>query len=269
MARLAMILVAVSAVGVPLVAQQPPVFEVVSIKPSPNDLAPEGIDPRPDGSVRFTRFQARTLITMAYRAEGIQRFDQIIGAPSWLSVDRFDIVAKAAGNATTQRGPSAVPAMVRSLLRDRFRLKVHSETRDLPAYRLVMARRDGGLGPELHASTAECPVANEAANTDRWCGIRAMGGVITGRGVSTGLLAANLSGYATVDRFVTDRTGLAGRYDFRLDYSPAVAQAGDAATTVGPSLFTALIEQLGLRLQPETKSVPVLVIDSVDRPTPN
>ena len=76
-----------------------------------------------------------------------------------------------------------------------------------------------------------------------------------------------MSGYATVCRFATDRTGLPGRYDFRIEYSPA--PAGDTIATAGPSLFTALTEQLGLRLQPETKTVPVLVIDNVEKPAPD
>lgn len=162
--------------------------------------------------------------------------------------------------------------MLRSLLRDRFRLRVHSETRDMPAYGLVVARRDGTLGPELRESTTECPVPNAAAanpDPDRWCGIRATGGVIIGRSVSTAQLAGNLSGYPTVDRFVTDRTGLTGRYDFRLEYSPAFLQQGDAVAIAGPSLFTALTEQVGLRLQPETQTVPVLVIDNLEKPMPD
>jgi uncharacterized protein (TIGR03435 family) len=255
-------------------AQQPaaPAFEVVSVKPSPNDLSPEGIATSPDGSVRFTRFPVRTLITMAYRSDGIQRFDQIIGAPSWLSDDRFDIVAKVGADPGTQNGPGGLPAMLRSLLRDRFRLRVHTETRDLPAYALVLTRRDGQPGPQLRQSTVECPAGPATdAEPDRWCGIRTSGagGVMTGRAASTGLLAGTLSGKAEVDRFVTDRTGLTGRYDFRLEYSPPFQQAPDAVATAGPSLFTALSEQLGLRLQPETITGPVLVIDSVERPTPD
>ena len=101
------------------------------------------------------------------------------------------------------------------------------------------------------------------------CGIRATGGVITGRAASAAQLAGNLSGYPTVDRFVTDRTGLTGRYDFTLEYSPAFLETGDAVSTAGPSLFTALTEQLGLRLQPETAVLPVLVIDAVEKPAPD
>ena len=251
-------------------APSEPAFEVASVKPSPRDDAPEGIEALPDGSARFTRFPVRTLITIAYRAEGIQRFDQLIGAPSWLAVDRFDIVAKARTEAGAQNGPAALPAMLRSLLRDRFRLRVHTETRDLPAYALVRARRDGRLGPGIRESTVECPTSNAAASNqdpDRWCGMRTTGGVIEGRSVPAGQLAGYLSGVPVVDRFVTDRTGLTGRYDFRLEYSPA--PAGDTIATAGPSLFTALTEQLGLRLQPETKTVPVLVIDNVEKPAPD
>jgi uncharacterized protein (TIGR03435 family) len=79
----------------------------------------------------------RTLITIAYRSEGIQRFDQLIGAPAWLSVDRFDIAAKPGAGSDTQIGPSALPTMLRSLLRERFRLRVHTDTHQLPAYALV------------------------------------------------------------------------------------------------------------------------------------
>ena len=88
--------------------------------------------------------------------------------------------------------------------------------------------------------------------------------------LSAALLAGNLSGYPTVDRPVIDRTGLTGRYDFRLEYSPAfLQQSADAAQSPGPSLFTALTEQLGLALQPATIRLPVLVIDNVERPTPD
>ncbi|HEY6509025.1 MAG TPA: TIGR03435 family protein [Vicinamibacterales bacterium] len=253
-------------------ASPEPAFEVASVKANVDDLAPEGLAVRPDGSARFTGLRVRTLITMAYRSEGLQRFDQLVGGPSWISVDRFDIAAIAAGDPGAQEGPNRLPAMLRSLLRERFQLRVHSETRPMPAYGLVVARRDGRLGPKLSESTIDCSVraGTAPANTDPdWrCGIRATGGVITGRGVSTAQLAGNLSGYPTVDRFVTDRTGLTRRYDFTLEYSPDVSEPG-AVSTAGPSLFTALTEQLGLRLQAETVVLPVLIIDNVEKPTPD
>ena len=245
-------------------------FEVASVKANLNPDAPERIAVQPDGSARFTGFHIRTLIAMAYRAEGIQRFDQLVGGPSWISVDRFDIIAKADPRAPGSR--DRLPTMLRSLLRDRFGLRLHSETRKMPAYGLVMARRDRRLGRNLRESTIDCSGTTGTAanpNPDQWCGIRAMSGVITGHAVSAVQLAGNLSGYPTVDRFVTDRTGLTGRYDFELQYSPAFLEPGDAVSTAGPSLFTALTEQLGLRLQPETIVAPVLVIDHVERPAPD
>jgi uncharacterized protein (TIGR03435 family) len=211
----------------------------------------------------------RTLITIAYRAEGIQRFDQLVGAPPWLAIERFDIAAKAAADPPTPDVGTRLPGMLRALLRDRFGLRLHVETRDMPAYGLFRARRDGRLGPSLRESTTECPSAESDARPDLWCGIRAAGGLVTGRAVSAAYLAGNLAGYPTVDRFVTDRTGLTGRYDFTLEYSPAFLDPGGVSVTAGPSLFTALTEQLGLSLRPETKTVPVLVIDRVERPTPD
>jgi len=268
-------LVVIHLAGVVVAAEQrtaslDPAFEVASIKPTVSD-AREGISVQPDG-VRFTGFQVRTLITIAYRAEGIQRFDQLVGAPSWTGVDRFDIVAKAGSSLAAQEPMAArLPAMLRALLRERFRLRAHAETRSMPAFALRVARRDRRLGQQLRESTSDCSASGRAqagqSDSDTWCGIRATGGVITGRSVSSAQLAGNLSGYPTIDRFVADRTGLTGRYDFRLEYSPAVVGGGDAAANPGPSLFTALTEQLGLRLQPEKAVLPVLVIDHVEKPT--
>jgi len=269
---------AIFLVGSAGIAQEQPVarepaFDVASVKLNPNDTVPEAIALQADG-IRFTAFHVRTLIAMAYRSEGIQRFDQIVDGPSWIGVDRFDIVAKTGGNSITQAAvTNQLPAMLRTLLRDRFRLRLHTEKRRMPAYALVVARRDRRLGPQLRPSTIECPSATEreAANADpdRWCGIRAAGGVITGRAVPASELAGNLSGYPAVDRFVTDRTGLSGRYDFRLEYSPAFVDAADPVSNAGASLFTALTEQLGLKLQPESIARPVLVIENIEKPTPD
>jgi uncharacterized protein (TIGR03435 family) len=250
-----------------------PAFEVTSVKPNPNDTVREAIALQPNGSVRFTAFPVRTLITIAYRSEGIQRFDQLIGGPSWIAVDRFDIAGKAADASDPQAAGAKLPAMLRALLRDRFRLRIHSETRTLPAFALVLARQDQRPGPQLRESTVKCPTADAPttdANPDSWCGIRAVGGVITGRAASAALIAGNLSGYPEVDRFVADRTGLTGRYDFRLEYAPGFQEPRDAvASAAGPSLFTALTEQLGLTLQRETAALPVLVIDNIEKPTPD
>jgi uncharacterized protein (TIGR03435 family) len=270
--RWLVMLIALSLVASAAIAQDRPVstepsFEVVSVKVNLNVDVPEAISLAPDGSVRYTAFRLRTLIAMAYRSEALQRFDQIIGGPSWIGVDRFDIVAKASDPAGPQGAATRVPERLRTLLRDRFRLRVHTDTRNMPAFALVLAKRDRKPGPQFRESTIDCPPAGAATNPepDRSCGIRAMGGVIIGRGVPMGQLAGYLSGNPAVDRHVTDRTGLTGRYDFHLEYSPAFLEPGGT----GPSLFTALTEQLGLALQAETVPLPVLVIDSVERPTPD
>ena len=250
-------------------------FEVASVKPNPNDV-PEGISLQPNGGVRFTAFHLRTLISIAYGSQTIQRFDQFIGGPAWLAVDRFDIVAKAEGDISgdAQGRPNRMLAMLRTLLEDRFHLRVHPETREMPAFALRLAHRDGTLGPQLHESSVECPrfVTGKPlpqVDQDRWCGIRAVGGVITGRGVPSSQIAGNLGGYPVVDRVVIDRTGLTGRYDFQIEYSPNFSNEPGATPNSGPSLFTALTEQLGLLLQPEKAVVPVIVIDHVEKPAPD
>jgi uncharacterized protein (TIGR03435 family) len=246
-------------------ASPEPSFEVVSVKVNLNDDAPEAISLAPDGSVRFTAFRLRTLIARAYQAEGLQRFDQIIGGPAWIGVDRFDIVAKAGDQPGAQSGPTRVPERLRTVLRDRFRLRTHTETRNMPAFALVLARRDRAPGPPLRESTIDCSTAGSSPATPDACGIRREGGAIIGRSVPAGQLAGYLSGLPAIDRHVTDRTGLSGRYDFRLEFSPGFLEPAGA----GPSVFTALTEQLGLTLQAETVPLPVVIIDSVEKPTPD
>jgi uncharacterized protein (TIGR03435 family) len=247
-------------------------FEVASVKPNLNDV-PEGISLQPTGGVRFTAFRLRTLIAIAYGSLTIQRFDQFIGGAPWLASDRFDIVAKAEGDISTDaqgRRSDRLMAMLRTLLEDRFQVRVHRAIRDMPAFGLARARADGRLGPRIQESSIQCPRFVTGAplptiNPDGWCGIRAAGGTIIGHSVPATELAANLAGYAVVGRPVVDRTNLPGRYDFQIDYAPSLAEDSDA----GPSLFTALKEQLGLMLQPERAALPVIVIDRAERPTPD
>src|SRR5262245_31610896 len=197
--------------------------EVASVKPNPNDV-PEGISLSPNGDVRFTGFRVRTLIAMFFG--GSQLLEQFDGPP-WISTDRFDIVARAEGDISASpqgRRSDRLAAMMRTLLEDRFAVRVHTETREKPVFTLRLARRDGRLGPQLHESSVECPRFVTGAplpkiDPDRWCGIRALGGTITGRGVPASQIAGNLAGYPAVGRVVLDRTGLTGRYDFQVEYS--------------------------------------------------
>ena len=163
--------------------------------------------------------------------------------------------------------PSTLALMVRGLLAERFRLKTHIETRSMPAYALVMARPDRKLGRKL--------VSCSSLSDPTKCGIRSPGVNFVGDGLSMARLGNLLS--MIVQRSVIDRTELTGAYDITLDYAPdeshgqAFFAAPPAATTQreGPSLFTALEEQLGLKLQSTKAAVDAVVIDSVAQPEPD
>jgi uncharacterized protein (TIGR03435 family) len=217
---------------------------------------------------------------------------QISGGPAWLGTDRFDIVAKADGDIQppTPGGPPApTQLMLRGLLADRFKLVVHHETRELPIYVLALARSDRSLGPQLRFSQVDC--AARALERGRAgaptpglpplgerpvCGMRVGPGQMSGGGFPLSQLTGALS--PIVQRVVVDRTGLAGNYDIDLTWTPdqmpsgprpADAPALAAIDPNGPSIFTAIQEQLGLKLDSQRGPVEVLVIDRVERPTEN
>lgn len=164
--------------------------------------------------------------------------------------------------------------MLRSLLEDRFRLAMHRETREVPIYALVVARSDGRLGPQIRRPATDF-CARRAKEAEKGnpqpfgegyqvCGMRG-----NDQGLTAG--AFPIRGFANflaseVARIVIDRTGLTGEWDFELKWSPPNAQSPDPDR---PSIFTALEEQLGLRLEPMTGPVEVMVIDRVELPTPN
>lgn len=148
---------------------------------------------------------------------------------------------------------------------------------DLPVYALLLARSDRRLGPQLHASTTDCAAQAASGQTQRSpdgrprCGVRATGGHMIAGGLPLAQLATLLS--TMVDRTVVERTGLSGAFDFELNWTPNRApQRPDAAPPANsddPSIFTALREQLGVKLEPAKAPTDVLVIDHVERPTPN
>jgi uncharacterized protein (TIGR03435 family) len=247
--------VAGSLVGM-LAAQTPasPAFEAASVKPAKSgDVVIGGLQ---GGSTEFrvTNIPLRVLIRQAY---GLRQGSELIGGPAWLDTDRFDIVGKMA------QPDSPKWLMVRTLLADRFKLVTHEESRELPIYALVVARSDGRLGPKLHPSTC---VAGRRLD-DNGCGFRPGPGAFVGSGVALPtLIAASLS--SEVQRMVVDRTGLTGTFDIDLHWlpdNPVAAAPGDEAV----SIFTALQEQLGLKLESTTGPVDVLVIDHVEQPTPD
>ena len=229
----------------------------------------------------------RQLITFAYSLQP----QQLAGGPSWLETDRFDITAQAEGNISpTPPGGPPGPAqlMMQRLLAERFGLVVHTESRELPVYALTVARRDGQLGPNIKPAGRDCvalmtqapggvPVQAPRLPDGRpGCGIlrnNATGKVLAGGTTMAMLASTMLTGPA--GRIVVDRTGLTGAYDFDLEFAmdaaPGAAPAPDAATAVSdrPSLFTAIEEQLGLKLQATRAPIAVTVIDRVMPPTDN
>jgi len=266
--------------------QQPPreSFEVASVKPNTAVDVPEAIQLLPGGGLRMTGFRLLTLLRVAYASTTIQRNDQLVGGPAWIASDRFDIVAKANGELTPDaegRRPQRLIEMLKTLLEDRFAVRTHMETRKMPAFVLRVAARDGRFGPKLKVSTVECarPVGGTRPDPDRWCGFRSTngGGTVSARHVTMAEVAAYFAGYAVVGRPIVDETGLTDRYDFTVEFvnafienpNPNAPPIANPNADGGPSLFTALTEQLGLTLRSENASVPVLVVDRVEHPTPD
>jgi uncharacterized protein (TIGR03435 family) len=200
--------------------------------------------------------------------------DQIVGGPAWTNSDRFDIVAKAETHQSTNLFRDQARLMLRSLLTDRFKVALRNETREIPIYALVVARGDRKLGPQLQPSeAAECvevktrsPIPATAADPPLPCGGGfARAGRLAARGSRLSDLVTSISNAA--DRIVRDRTELSGDFDWDLQWTPEPFPQAEPSDSV--SLFTAVQEQLGLKLESTRGPVDVLVIDSVERPTPD
>jgi len=283
-----------------------PAFEVASIKrnTSGEGFVTMGLAP---GRPTFVNMPVRQLIVRAF---GVQPF-QVLGGPSWLTSDRFDITAKAADEAAT---PAQMNVMLQALLADRFKLKVHRETRQSDVYRLVKARADGKLGDGLKPAAVDCSAmmgrgrpggpgpgpggSGNVAVPPPGAGPRAGGPILgTGPGAGPGgcmmmmtpgrlqMGGQPMSAFANtlgnqVGRPVLDETGLTGAYDLTLSYMPDSGGRGlppgvpppgapelPPIDPNAPALPTALIEQLGLKLESTKGPVEMIVIDSIEPPT--
>ena len=255
----------------PPAAASRPAFEVASVRPNTSGSATMRSRILQGGRFEAINFPVIQLIQTAYQLRSFQ----IIGAPSWLS-DRYDVIAKAETEfPPTEPGRiGAVPPMLQSLLADRFVLVAHRETRDMDIYALVRARADGQLGPRLRPSDLDCESISRTGvkpppsppipgmRQVQPCGMRAGAGNVVASGATLEALTANLSG--ATSRMVENRTGLTGAFDIDLNWAPDTS-----ADTSLPSLFTALQEQLGLKLESTRAPVDVLVINSIARPTPD
>ncbi len=256
-------------------AQSPPTmpaFEVASVKPNRSDRLVIQIDRPVSDRFSATNVPLRELIRFAYDLQDTR----LIGGPDWTRSERFDIVAKAEQPFpvwTATGPPMPLLLMLRTLLADRFDLVVHQETRDLPIYALVVAREDRKFGPEINPSKLDC---EGGVQEQARCGMRIGPGQMAMSGTPMSQFANVLANF--VGRPVLDRTQLAGAFDFRLSWTPDRVPQGPVPPGApalppidpnGPSLFAALQEQLGLKLESTRAPLEVLVIDRVERPTPD
>lgn len=270
-----------------------PHFEIASIKPNRSAEINIGVRDEPGGRFVATNVPLRQLIAIAYKLRDVQ----LIGGPSWIGSERFDVVAKASGelppfNPSGPIGPTE--RMLQTLLAERFHLVTHAESREMPIYALVLARADGRLGARLVPSPVDCAVT--VAERSR-AGRPLDGPVMAGDRIACGMMispwAIRIGGAPMVQiatalsqtarRYVVDRTGLTGNYDVDLQWTPqgvplARPPGGDLPGPPmaipppdpnGPTFETAIQEQLGLKLQPERSLVPVVVIDDARPPDPD
>jgi uncharacterized protein (TIGR03435 family) len=255
-----------------------PTFEAISVKPNRSGDGRVMLGVQPGGRFTATNVPLKMLLRQAYNVQDFQ----VVGGPDWLGSDRFDVVAKAPEEGLNFE---SVRPMLRSLLADRFKLKVHDETRQMPIYALVKARSDGALGPALKPSSMDCaafvggrrgggpPPALPQPGQAVDCGFIIGIGKMSVGGMPIEQLARALS--PMVGRIVLDKTGLTGNYSYEFTYSPEQIVGlppllnGEAVTVDPntPSIFTALQEQLGLKLDSDRGSVGVLVVDSAEQPT--
>jgi uncharacterized protein (TIGR03435 family) len=238
-----------------LVAAQTPApvrFDVASIKRNRSLDRGIGGNQALGDTYRVTNITIKTLLQYCYGTRFI--WSEIVGGPAWLEVDKFDIVAKTSGGRPTM-------AMVLSLLADRFKLRTHEELREHDVYRLVIDRADRQLGPKITPSRAD--------EDRRRCTTRIQPGLFDGKCVTLGWLLDGQLQWAAQRRII-DETGLTGQFDIDLKWDPALESSPDQRVpTEAPSIFTAVREQLGLRLESDKARVPVLVIDSIEPPTEN
>ena len=255
-----------------ITARQGATFDVASVKPNRSGELMIRLDTEPGGRFLAINTPLRSLIQLAY---GLQDFE-IIGAPGWAASEPFDITAKATQELPPLEGPNRgsplLQQMLQALLRERFSLVAHTETRESQGLALMMSRSDGRLGPRLTPSKIDCAALIATAKPDDGppaCGFRMSPGSIVLEGVPVSQIASGLSGL--LGRRIVDRTGLTGNFDLQLHWDPPKRSPDGSIvpSDTGVSLFTALGDQAGLKLTETKLPGTVLVIDSVQRPTPN
>ena len=257
-------------------------FEVASVRV--NTSSPQGrvFRQQPGGRFEVTNMPLRDLIQFAYQVRNFQ----VEGGPDWIGTTSFDIVAKAPGEIppVAPGQTSAYMLMMRTLLAERFKLVVRDETREMPIYALTLARSDGKLGSQLSVSTTDCAALMKAAQgglappppTDRLtCGLRIGPGRLDMGAFGLSEMANALG--MLLQRTVVNRTGLTGNFDAAMKFAPEQlpgiplpppgAPGAPPVDPDAPSIFTALQEQLGLKLESTRGPVRLVVVERAEMPT--
>ncbi len=238
-------------------AQTAAAFEVASIKPSAPGQHGVRIQIAPGGRLTASNVSVKMLIGQAYE---VREF-QISGGPGWLGSQHYDITAKAESDDNI--GPEKLRPMMQALLADRFQLKFHRDTKEAPIYALVVAKN----GPKLL----------ENAGGGQGSQMRMGRGELSGQQIAMPMLANQLA--QQLGRSVLDKTGLKGQYDIKLTWTPGEESQSfgpregnpeaPPPDSSGPSIFTALQEQLGLKLESQKGPVELLIIDSIEKASDN
>jgi uncharacterized protein (TIGR03435 family) len=270
-----------------------PSFEVASVKLNPNCAKGHGFsDASSPGSLNLTCASLARLVQRAYVTFASAKMNpvhlQVIGGPRWMDSEQFDIAAKAPGD--PPQGQMYGP-MLQVLLEDRFHLKLHGESRELPVYNLMVASggikiqpmKEGGCtAMDVHnPPPPPAPGQSPAESCGNFSMRRANGlNILDGYGFSISGFGSVVSGML-LDRPVIDKTGVTGTFDIHLEFAPdvtmpsigpprgSVDNPGTPSTDNGPSIFTAMQEQLGLKLEPAKGPVEVIVIDHSEYPSAN
>jgi len=227
-------------------------FDVASIRENTDTAAPQRLMRTPEGGLTAQHFPARFLITIAYR---LQPF-QLSGAPGWVERTYFDIAAKPAAGSSTSR--EQMPDMLQALLVERFKLRFHREKRQIDGYALVRVK-PGALGPGLKVSAINCEQTPPAKPCLQF---RDAPSTFVIPGSPIWSLQQRL--IAEVNAPIEDETGLTATYDIDLRWSSDPTAASDV-----PALFTALQEQLGLKLERRRVAAELFIVDNFERPTAN
>jgi uncharacterized protein (TIGR03435 family) len=255
-------------IGALLRAQAAPVeFDVVSIKRSPSDASGNSLQTLPDGSFIMRNGTIRSILLAASPVPT----REVEGYPPWVESERYDLMAKAPAGSTRQQ----TNQMMQRMFADRMKLTGHVEQRERNGFALVLARSDGRLGPQLAPSTLDClaprtagpPTGPPTEPPETRCGGTFGGNRIVSGGIMMDQLVPSLAGLAGGQ--VVNRTGLPGFYALTLRWASRRPTNADAPPDDLPEFFTAIEEQLGLKLRPEKLTLPVFVVHSIERPSEN